>query len=307
MKTAIILNPKSGAKIQGELSKLKNKLTAAFSKATFFETTAETHSATNLTRQALQQGFERIIAVGGDGTVNETVNGFFVGRQIVNPQAIFSFVMCGRGNDFRRTFKVPDGIDGAIERAATGQVRFIDVGHLQFTCHDGRQAERIFVNVASFGMSGEVDEKVNQSPLAGILGGSGVFYLSLLQTVVGYRSRQVTIEIDDTICQTLPINTVAVANGRYFGGGMKIAPDAEIDDGFFDIVISGDLSAIEIILQSPSLYRGDHIKDKKVKVIRGKKLTASSPERVLLDVDGETPGRLPATFTILPAALRIQI
>ena len=152
------------------------------------------------------------------------------------------------------------------------------------------------MNIASFGMSGDVDQKVNQSSMGQWLGGTGTFFLATLQTLAGYQNKRVKYSIDDRISGDEKIRMIAAANGQYAGGGMRFAPQARIDDGLLDIVVMGDLSAAEVLLNTPRVYQGTHFESDKVNLYHGKKLTATSEDEVLLDIDGEAPGKLPASF-----------
>lgn len=264
--------------------------------------------ATRLTREALRGGAGTVVAIGGDGTINEVVNGFFEGGEPVAPEARLGVLPFGTGGDFRKTINVPKDLDRAAAILARGATRAIDVGRLDYTSSDGGEATRLFINIASFGMSGVVDELVNESSKR--LGGRLSFLLATARAGLRYENQRVRLVFDgdqagavDTI-----INVVAVANGRYFGGGMHIAPEAELDDGRFDVVAVGDMTMGDMILRGSRLYKGTHLGLDKVSSRRARTLRAEPlGGEVLLDVDGETPGRLPATFTILPGALRLVV
>jgi diacylglycerol kinase (ATP) len=167
---------------------------------------------------------------------------------------------------------------------------------------------RYFINIASFGIGGLVDRYVNQSHKW--LSGKASFFLATMRASLHYKNARCRIAFDDGPLVQLPIYSVAVSNGRFFGGGMKIAPDAEIDDGRFDVVTIGDVSVVTMMRHSGKIYRGAHIGLPNVSVERARKVVAEpvdASEEVLLDVDGEAPGRLPATFELVPQAIRIQV
>lgn len=265
--------------------------------------------AVELVSAALRAGARRVLAVGGDGTINEVANGFFDGDQPISPEAVLGLVPFGTGGDLRRTVGLPKGWAQAIQVLASGSERTIDVGHLEYRGPDGDTRSRIFVNIASFGISGLVDRLVNESSKR--MGGRVSFMIGSLRATWRYANQRVRISFDDDPQDAvdMTINTVAVANGRYFGGGMLVAPEAEIDDGFFDVVAIGDVSRREMILSSPRLYRGTHLSMDKVSHRRARAVRAEpvGDERVELDVDGETPGTLPAAFRVLPRALRLMV
>lgn len=262
-----------------------------------------------LVRAALRAGCERLLVVGGDGTISEAVNGFFEDGEPIAPEAALCVVPFGTGGDFRRTLGVPKSFGEAARALAGGKVRTIDVGMLEHQTHDGTTQSRVFANIASFGISGVVDRLVNQSSKR--LGGRLSFMLGSLRASWQYTNQRVRIVFDDDARDAvdMTINTVAVANGRYFGGGMCVAPDAELDDGFFDVVAIGDVGRARMIFSSPRIYRGTHLSMDEVSHRRARTVRAEplGSEPVELDVDGETPGVLPATFRVLPRALAVVV
>ncbi len=258
--------------------------------------------ATRLAREALRAGAERVVALGGDGTTNEVMNGFFEAGQPIAPDAALGLLPYGTGGDFRKTAGISKDFDQAVAVLGADRRRTIDVGRID---HAG--GVRMFINIASFGMSGVVDRMVNTSKKRF---GKLSYLAATTRGMWRYDNQRVRITFDGVAADALEmtINTVAIANGKYFGGGMLMAPDAELDDGYFDVVAIGDLGMVDMILSSPSLYKGTHLHNKGVSARRAKTVLAepASPGDVVeLDVDGETPGRLPATFSNVPAALRL--
>ncbi|HEU5060551.1 MAG TPA: diacylglycerol kinase family protein [Kofleriaceae bacterium] len=270
-------------------------------------TTAAPGDATRLTRQALDSGAGAVVAVGGDGTINEVVNGFFDGDRPVAPTALLGILPFGTGGDFRKTISIPRDTRQAARVLAARKSRAIDVGHLELIGPGGTPQSRIFVNIASFGMSGLVDEYVNKTSKR--LGGRLSFMLATARAGLSYENQRVRLVFDgdESAPADLTINTVAVANGRYFGGGMFVAPQAELDDGQFDVVALGDMGKLDFIRHSRKIYAGTHLSLDKVSQRRARVVRAEPIGQgpVRLDVDGETPGRLPATFRVLPGALRL--
>ena len=268
-------------------------------------------AAMRLAGAALKDGVDHIIAVGGDGTVNEVVNGFFEQERPINPQAVLSIITSGTGADFRRTFSSPEELDKQIARVTDGEVHAIDLGRL--TYRDDATSDvrtRYFDNVASFGLSGATDRAVNQLTFAKQFGGKFAFLWGTFKALLDYRGARVRLQVDDQYDDVLDINTVAVCNGRFFGGGMNIAPLAEPDDGLFDIIVIRQASMIRLLTGFRSVYFGSHLEKKdQVFMLRGRKVTAepmTNAAEVLLDVDGEAPGRLPATFEIVPRAILLK-
>jgi YegS/Rv2252/BmrU family lipid kinase len=263
-------------------------------------------SATELARAALKEGAQLVVALGGDGTINEVVNGFFDDNGPVSSGASFGVVPAGTGGDFVKTLGVAKEARAAAEALLHPSSRAIDVGRLRFTAHDGTPAVRHFVNIASFGISGLVDQYVNRSSKA--LGGRVSFAWATLRAGLAYKNARVSLSLDGGPPKEGPIYTVAVSNGRYFGGGMMIAPDAALDDGLFDVVTLGDFTLSDLLLRGMDVYSGAHLKNPKVSVARARRVEATAEDgaEVLLDVDGEQPGRLPVRFEVLPRALRVR-
>lgn len=264
----------------------------------------------NLALRGAEQGRKFIIACGGDGTINEVANGILQSAKDIE----FGVLPSGTGGDFRRTIGVPNETREAAKALREGVTRQIDVGRITFLNHDGETVSRHFLNVASFGLSAAIIERVKSSNIAGwiphdVLRGKTNFALSTLQEVLGLNFDTVRVKFDDG--DEKPLNTInfCVCNSRFFGGGMKIAPDAKINDGFFDVVNIGDIKTVKILLNAYKLYGGTHLDLREVKATLARKIEVSpmNNEEIHLEIDGELPGRLPATFEILPNALKIRV
>jgi len=262
-------------------------------------------AATRLTTRALKEGMEQIIAVGGDGTINEVINGFFEDGEAINPEAVLAVLTSGTGRDFRRTYGIPEQVEEQIERLAASEIRTIDLGRITFINNTGETESRYFGNIASFGLSGATDQSVNRLKFSKRFGGKFAFKWGMLKALVSYRNGRVRLQVDDEYDAEHDISTVAVCNGQYFGGGMHIAPNAAPDDGIFDIIIVDAVSKLELVRNVNPIYKGEHLQNEHVHVLRGKKVCATPVSRrpILIDLDGEAPGRLPATMEILPGAL----
>ncbi len=263
-----------------------------------------------LARQALKSGAKLIIAFGGDGTASEVATGLLEEKgQHDGAEAPFCFgyLPCGTGGDLRKTLGTPSTLLAAAKAIADSKGRFIDAGCLDYISNDGQPQRGYFLNVASVGIGGLVDLYANRSKKR--LGGKLTFFLASLRATLNYRNAAVQIRMDDLPMRQERIYSIAISNGRYFGGGMHIAPRAAMDDGLLDVVTLGDLSFGEAVRLSQRIYKGEHLSLPKVSYLRGKSVTiepCDAQEHVLLDVDGETPGRLPATFQIVPRALHFR-
>lgn len=308
-RTLLVVNPQSQNGSLGrrwpELGKIVRRELGSFEEVC----TQGPDDATRLTREALRDGVELVVAIGGDGTINEVANGFFEDSKAVAPESTMGVLPFGTGGDFRKTLHIPKDIAKAAAILAQFKTKRIDLGNLDFTTRSGEAGQRIFVNITSFGISGEIDEKVNSSSKR--LGGRMTFMLATLKVGMGFEAKRVRLVFDDEQDKAVEstISTVAVANGCYFGGGMHIAPEAEIDDGRFDVVAIGEMGIGESILNGRRLYKGTHLELDKVSSRRASKVHAESidGQEVLIDMDGEVPGTLPATFTLMPEALRFVV
>ena len=306
--TVVILNPRAGGGRAERLwPTLRRALDATLGSYTLHRTQAP-NDATRHTRTALRRGADRMVALGGDGTINEVANGFFDGDDPIRPEAILAPISCGTGSDFRRSLGAPPTPETAVQALMQNRIRTIDAGHLQYTTDAGREAARYFLNIASFGMGGAVDQVVDTLPGKAQMGGRLAYLYAILHTLVRYRNQPVTIAVDGTRVYSGPMCNVAVANGRFFGGGLEIAPDAQVDDGQLDVIALGDLPRRTLVRHARRFYNGTHLQLEGVSTFRGRRITATprTDAPVRLDVDGEAMGRLPATFTIRPRALRIQ-
>lgn len=308
-RTRAIVNPHSwndrtGAlwpKIEAKLSRAIGPISVAFTDGPM--------AATRLTSEALKEGMEQIIAIGGDGTVNEVINGFFENGKPINEEAALAVLTSGTGRDFRRSFGIPESVEDQIDRMAASEIRPIDLGKLTFINEAGKEDVRYFGNIASFGLSGATDMAVNRLKFAKRFGGKFAFKWGMVKALVTYRNKRIRIRVDDVFDEIVDVSTAAVCNGQFFGGGMWIAPNARSDDGLFDVVMVTDVGILRLLWNVNAIYTGQHLSLPEVEIVRGKKVTAEPVEGtgdVLLDVDGEAPGRLPATFEILPEAIQFR-
>jgi diacylglycerol kinase (ATP) len=298
---ACIVNPRSANGRTGRRwPEIQSALTRHLGEVRGYLTESPAH-ATVLTRRAVEEGAKLVISVGGDGTNNEVLNGLFQDAKPLNPGAVMSIIPGGTGGDFARLLGIPKDPEAVAARLAQCKPKRIDVGRLTCVDHRGAAASRMFLNICSFGLGGEVDDRVNRTSKA--LGGRVSFFWASLMAVLRYKNRSVRLTIDDVLDEERVIQQVSVANGQYFGAGMWVAPEARLDDGLFDIIIQGDRGLGETLLKGGDIYKGKHLRDPKTQVLRGRRLTAESREVTLIDMDGEQPGRLPLTMEIVPGAL----
>jgi YegS/Rv2252/BmrU family lipid kinase len=304
-KTHVIVNPESN---QGRTRRRWGDIREAlksFIREYKYEFTEKPFHATEITRQVIKDGTELVIGVGGDGTMNEIANGFFEDRKMINPEASLGVVPAGTGCDLTKSLNIPPGLTNALKVITEAPSVRMDVGKVQFKANDGRDDERFFLNVADFGLGGEVVRRVNQRRLERK---ASSYVRCLVTAMVRYRSRRVRIRVDGESFPEGEYLIGAIANGRIFGKGMKVAPLARLDDGLFDSVLVRSMRFLEFCLHGWKLINGSHLSHPKISLVRGRRVEAypADEDEVLLELDGEQLGRLPATFEILPRNLAIK-
>jgi YegS/Rv2252/BmrU family lipid kinase len=306
IRPLVIVNPRSGngltesrwARLRGALTEGLGELDSAF--------TGGPRDASAIARREADGGRRLIVALGGDGTISEVVDGILTAGAGLRTE--LGIVPRGTGGDFRRSLDLPVEVSAAARRIREGRSRGLDVGRARYRGHDGGQEVRHFVNVASFGFSSAVATRANAASKR--FGGRIAFLAATLRVLGSYDNADVWLSIDDGPRERRRILLAAIGNGRYFGGGMKICPAAELDDGALDLVTVGDLSRGEVLTKIGRIYRGTHLALEEVASARVARVTVEPVEadgRIPLELDGETPGYLPATFEILPAALRVRV
>jgi YegS/Rv2252/BmrU family lipid kinase len=258
--------------------------------------------ACGLAREAVAAGRRLVVAVGGDGTASEVIDGLLCGGF----QEQFGFIPRGTGGDFRRSLGIPNDVPGAALLLAAAAARTIDLGRVEFTGNDGRPAVRHFANVASCGVSGVVAGNVNRS--GKWLGGKLSFKLAAARSLAGWRDQRVRWRADGGPWVEQAVTALAVCNGRHFGGGMMVAPEARLDDGLLDVTVWHGLGLVDFVTKEPLLYDGRHVRLPNTRTLRARTVEVEplGAAPVLLEVDGEQPGRLPARFTVLPGALSLR-
>jgi YegS/Rv2252/BmrU family lipid kinase len=272
--------------------------------------TARPFHAAGLTRDALRAGADLVIAVGGDGTINEVVNGFFEEPRpgepdkVIRPGAALAVVPRGTGGDLRRTI----GLDGDLKKSVArlkGSRRAIDVGRCDYTSSEGETRSRYFINVAEAGVGAEVVRIANES--SKVLGGQLTFSIASVRALLGWRDLPVRASIDGGPTEERLVTTYSIANGRYFGGGMMVAPEAKLDDGLFHVTVWTGFGVLDFARYGGQLRDGTHVKLKGTRTASGRsvRLEPGEGKAAGVELDGELVGRLPATFTVLPGAIEL--
>jgi YegS/Rv2252/BmrU family lipid kinase len=300
-KTLLIINPAAGSGAAGHKRSEIDTLAEKFFSEHQTLLTEAPGQAQDYARQALEAGVGRVICVGGDGTLNEVVNGLMSVKVEKKRRPKLGYIPVGTGSDLARTMGITDIIENGLRNIANKEGKWVDLGRATFVGHDGETTRRYFINVLSFALGGEVAGRVNRSSKA--MGGVLTFLWETLSALISFEKPLIRLKIDDKIDEKFVCWHVAVANGQYHGGGMRIAPDAKIDDGRLRVTVVGDLSLPEVFLNLPNLYNGNIYSVNKVSRFSGHKIEAGSRGNVLIDLDGEQPGRLPVRAEILPLAL----
>ncbi|HLN21539.1 MAG TPA: diacylglycerol kinase family protein [Bacteroidales bacterium] len=259
--------------------------------------------AIHYTVEGIAEGYRNIIVVGGDGTLNEAVNGVMLNKSCHKTDVTLAIIPVGTGNDWGRMFGISLNYERAIATIKERKTLLHDVGHIFYTEGTGRK-ERYFINIAGLGFQSAVVRRSNHQKDKG-RGGKMIYFYSLLRTLFIYRNVKSEMYIDDGTLIESNVFSVNIGNGRYSGGGMRQTPDAIPDDGMFDLTVINDMGKIEIIRNLGLLYDGTILSHPKIDGYRCRRISITSKAPMYLDADGETLGHTPAEFSIIPAGIRI--
>ncbi len=305
MNTAYIVNSVAVDRSYGRWHRVQNHIRNTGQHPADVRMTKAFGEATRLAREAAQSGYQMVVAVGGDGTVNEVLNGLFENGAPLDGRTVLGIVPLGSGCDLARTLGITAETSPVLKPPGSCSTRKIDIGKVDFTDLQGKRRARLFINIADLGAGGLVVEKANKAPA--ILGRRPNYVWGILTAALVYRARRVKISIDGNPPIEVLTRNAIVANGRYFGRGFLAAPDAKMDDGLFDIVNIGDLGTLEAVLNVPKLRNGTHLSHPKVSHYRGRRVEVTSSENVLLEMDGDLVGTLPVTCEVIPAAINVMV
>ncbi|MFP5500888.1 MAG: diacylglycerol/lipid kinase family protein [Candidatus Sericytochromatia bacterium] len=298
-----IVNPKSaGGRTERAWPDLARRLEAAGLPFTVRHT-AGPGDGTRLAREAIEGGARTVVAVGGDGTIHDVVNGFFDGETPIHPEARLGILPAGSGSDLIKTLGVPRDAAGAIAVLARNEARRIDLGRVSYRAHEGGEVTRYFINTASAGMSGAALEAMAHLPT--FLAGTAAYVVGSIQTILTFRGFDAAVRVDGESLAIDRAVMIVVGNGRYFGSGMKALPDAAIDDGLFDVLVIKERPLLELLINFPRLYAGT-VNDHPMAVTARARRVAITGERALpVEVDGEQPGTTPMVLEMVPGALSV--
>ena len=297
----VIVNPVAGANATyrkwPKISSLLHHIGLPFE----FQYTEGVGHAIELAREAVNNGCRFLVAVGGDGTVHEVANGILLSKEL--NEATIGIISTGTGGDFIRSAGIDRDYIKACSSLTGTRRRLIDVGVVEYH-KDGQGHRRFFINSSGVGFDAAVAETSNRLPK--FLGGTIPYIIGLLKSLAGYKNKPVTISMGDKI-ESKRILSVVVANGRYFGGGMRVAPLADIDDGLLDVITVGDMGKLELLKAFPTIYKGTHIHHPKVEMEKTTQVRIESTEKFLVHADGEFLGEGPVSFELIPSALSIAV
>ncbi|MDH4262889.1 MAG: YegS/Rv2252/BmrU family lipid kinase [Spirochaetia bacterium] len=298
----VIVNPASAHGLTGKnWPHISTKLESLVGSFSYEFTNARGH-ATEIARKFLQQGGVWIISVGGDGTLNEIANAFFKDKKNLYPNSVFSVINTGTGGDFIKSIKSrfhsTDFLGKKDEKFTDHK---LDV--IQMDCKTGI---RYFINMASFGLGGQVVDRINRYKFLKILGGKASYYIITLLTLLLYKNKRIDLKVDGQSLNR-QVQNIAIANGIFQGGGMKMAPDAILNDGLMEIILFENLNFFETIFLSKKIYSGEHIFHKKIKTFKAKIFEIQGEYNIPFDLDGETWGYSPANLSVIPSAIKIRI
>jgi YegS/Rv2252/BmrU family lipid kinase len=303
-KIHFIVNPTSGGGSTGKTwAQVRNYIEDQLGKISFEFTGSKGH-ATDLSKRASDKDVEKIIIIGGDGTISEAVTGIIQSR---NRNVTIGVLNFGTGGDFCRSLGVSSDLKIALDRINSGNNILIDIGKLSFQDKEGKLSCRNFINITGCGMAGEVVKTINQSKK--VFGGFS-YYLSSVQNLFSYQNKKIRILLDDNREYSVTAVTVAICNGQYFGGGMQICPQAQLSDGLFNITVIGDWNLFQKIIYSPRLYNGTILSAPDMQSFTAKKiviLPQEGEDPAIIDSDGEDIGSIPMTIELVPSAVKFVI
>jgi len=299
----IVVNPRSAGGATGRRwreieSRLRQRLGVPFDAAF----TDHAGHATLLAREGASR-YDCVVAMGGDGTINEVVNGLVDDHGPLRPDLRLGIIPRGTGADFVRTLGIPRDLEGAAARIAQGNVRVVDLAKVHFRDFAGQDTVRFFINEGEIGLGAAACQAVNRSSKR--LGPRLTYMWSTLVTMLRYRDHWVTLTLDGGEPWRIHLSNAWLANGQYSGSGIHMAPRARLDDGLLDVVAIAHMGLIEKAVRLRKLRSGDFINQPGVTYTTARRIEAHSEDTVLIEVEGEPIGTLPATFEITGQRLKV--
>lgn len=301
----VIFNPSAGGGKAGKIYTLLNLvLCKRLGKHYSFHVTRKRNDATLFCRQAISNGARLIIAAGGDGTINEIINGFYNHDRPINPSCELGIIDCGTGQGFARSLGLPGSLDDQLEIIFNGSGRMIDTGLIRYTDYEGNKHKRYFISECQVGIGGNVALKVGFRLKK--LGGKLAFGLTALKEAICSPSVSMTIKCNGHDAFTRKLIGIVIGNGNFCGGGMQLTPDAKLNDRLFNVLFINEMNRIERILNFMKIYKGDHIRTPAFTYLTTDSVMIDAPAKSLLEADGEILGTTPCIISIIPDQLRVR-
>ncbi len=303
--THFILNPAAGGGRAGKLMpKLIPEIEKKYGTDYVLHVTGGTSDATRIAMSAADAGAGLIVAAGGDGTINEVLNGLFRDRAPINPDCELGIIDFGTGRGLAQTLDLPSSHREQLNIIFRSQGFPVDVGLVTFADKTGSLCERLFISECQLGIGSSVACQVNS--VHKLFGGKIAFGLSALIQIFLYRANRVTLQIDEEYPDTEELIGLVIGNGTYCAGGMKLTPGAKPDDGYLDILSIRDMSIPQRILNFPKIYSGNHIFSEHFAIRQNKTIRINSAENLMIEADGELLGTLPCQIEIIPSIIKVK-
>lgn len=297
-----IVNPNAGAGKCGRDWEIISSLLEKYDVPFRAYHTSRKYHAMVITRHMVRQGMKKFIAIGGDGTLNEVINGVFSQTEVLTENITIGMIPVGTGNDWARMFGIPFRYEEAVQTLIRENTFIQDVGRVLFTSNQ-KKIKRYFVNIAGIGFDALVTRKSNTLKESG-KSSKLLYFWNILIGLFGYRHFSASIDVDGEICEC-DIFSMNVGICQYSGGGMKQVPDAVPDDGIFDLTIIKKIGKFNVIRSLPKLYNGRIKYHPRVMSLNGKTIKVESSKIIFLETDGESLGHTPFEFEIIPRSIRV--
>jgi diacylglycerol kinase (ATP) len=302
-RPTVILNPVSaGGRTHRNQETIVHAIRKRINDEFDLKITRAPQDGTILAEEAISNGSELIIAIGGDGTIQEIVNGLLAKDK--DRYCRLGLVSSGTGHGFAQSLGLPNSLGEQLDIALYGSTRKVDVGNVTFLDHERMYGTRYFINECQLGIGGAVVQRVQRNHK--LLGGKLGFGFGTIETAICHPNQSVIYKVDGANTISTSLTGIAIANGAFTGGGMNLAPAACVDDGWFNLLLMQEMSVVERLCSFPKIYSGGHIQREKFKYQKIHSISVDSPEKVLVEADGELLGTTPCTIEIVPASLVVQ-
>lgn len=313
-KIMAVINPASAGGKTADFWKNKKKYFRKEFKNFEEYYTQKTGDAVKFAKKAVEQNYDYILAVGGDGTVNEIINGMLAAENDFSkttkdniPKTKLIIYAHGTGSDLSRSLNLDKNINDFINLIKREKTKDIKVIESEFFDHNYKKQKRYFINIADCGMGAEVAKKLNES--SKIIDGSLSYFLKIFQVLSRYKNKEVKIEADKRVVYQGKINSAVIANGNYFGGGIKIAPEADLDSKKINLVLLKDFSKLGVVINLVKGYKGRHLNHSLVEsyMVEKIRIYSESESEIELELDGESVGIVDAEFKISSRKISVLV